>query len=376
MNIIQYPAYTKFTEYDSNLIVKYKDKSTTEFKKLSSSYSRFGDIFPLDSVIGNYQSKTISLTECTATDAYNYIKQKPVIFTPTTKTISSGNKISFADSTFPSLLLGRLNIGIKRTTNHDVADIIVSDCTMNTHDCFDTPVLLDEVNKVAIPMQIWWSEDIKSYIARANIVQQKLKEVYNYKFKFYCTVKTSNIDLYNVAQKHSSKIISTRAFTTYVISKLPQLGQTEASNICDMLKAKDPDIVSMALGMLQYHNFYEYGPEILTALGTSLCVDLPTNRDALYIYKLLNVTKNQLHDFHHYGIKNKIDFIMNSLNNFVVAPSMTVKEKVYTVLRSDLFNKIVEEYDDSFKRLKVTLQLTPYDENGTADTSSQKVEGA
>ena len=66
---------------------------------------------------------------------------------------------------------------------------------------------------------------------------------------------------------------------------------------------------------------------------------------------------------------------MDSFNKFAVTPNMTVKDKVYTVMRSILFDEIGEKYKEEFERLDVTLKLIPNDENGETNVSSSKVEG-
>ena len=289
--------------------------------------------------------------------------------------ISTGNKIYFSNSTFPSLLLGRLDIKLKRTTKSDSADKIVSDCKITIRDCYRQPILLDLNNHVVIRCDIEYNQSKKNYVGKVNFIKNIMKSLYNYNLELYSSIYKDNYDEYQLYLKDPSKFISTTDFTKYAISQLPILQEDEANNIIYMLKSQDKPTVSTALGTLQYYNFFNYGIDILSALITTSCTDLPDNREAEYIYSLLSTSKGILRDARHYGVQRKIQFFMDSFNKFAVTPNMTVKDKVYTVMRSILFDEIGEKYKEEFERLDVTLKLIPNDENGETNVSSSEVEG-
>ena len=288
-------------------------------------------------------------------------------------TLSGNDKIYFKDSTFPSLLLGRLNTNIKRTTKSDNADIIVTDCNLSINSCFYAPSLIDVQNKIIIDIPLNGTKS--EYVAKVLSITKTFKNVYGYNLKTYLGIHPDNYELYELYQQHPNKFVSTNDFAKQIVNTLPVLSDAEASNILYMLKSQDKSTVGLALGTLQYYNFFEYGLDIVSALITSNCFELPNNREAEYIYFLLGVDKSIIATARNYTIKSRINFYMEVLNKFVISPSDTVKEKVYTILRSDLYNQITKEYRTEFDRLQVTLALTPNDTNRETTSSSQEMEG-
>lgn len=314
----------------------------------------------------------VEITDCNK--AFDLQKLQKVISISNT-TINKNDKIFFGDSSFPSLLLGRLNLDVKRTTKPDIADRIILDRDIPGSNIFHRLFLFDEANNIGVCADPLWREDKVSYGIRINKIISTLKSYFNYNMKLYCSVKADNYKLYEIYQKFPNKFTSTIELSKYVHNQLPMIKEDEYSGISDMLKSQDKATVSLGLGMLQYYNFFDFGINIVSDLTTGLCLDLPSNRESEYIYFLLGTNRSLLYDSRHYGITRKINFLMDCLNKFAVTPSMSVKEKVYTTLRGELFNDISEKYHSEFERLNVTLSLTPNDEIGETDASSSEVEG-
>jgi hypothetical protein len=200
-----------------------------------------------------------------------------------------------------------------------------------------------------------------------------MNPMFNFNLKLYCNI-TSAYEIYQLYNKYPTKFIHTKDLTKFIIPQLPVLQETECNNICYMLKSQDKATVSTGLGTLQYYNFIDRGIDLLGALLSTGCYDLPNNREAEYIYSIFGCNRNKITYAKNYGVKDKIKFFMDTLNQFIVQPSMSVRDKVYTILRSDLFERISKEYKDEFERLNITLTLTPNDENREATISPQKVE--
>ena len=326
--------------------------------------------------LGGTYGKTCTFVPCTIQEAYSLLYQKanPAV-KPKSLTINAGDKLFFAHSKFPSLLLGRLDVNLKRTTKPDTADKIVSDCNLSRNDVFNHVVLIDPI-KTTLTRLSWYtsSETLNTFTSDVNSIIKLLQQI-GYNMQLYVCVSKQGYETYQTLQTYSSKVISTTDLTKYIISQLPKMQPSEVDNITYMLKSQDASTVGTALGTLQYYNFADYIPQILEAIISTQCYDLPTNREATYIYSLFGLDRGDFYNMRNCGIKRQIQFFMDCLNKFVVSPSMTVKQKVYTSLRSLLYDKISNDYKDELKRLDVSLSLTPNDENRTADSSTEKVEG-
>lgn len=373
MNQIEYSSNTRFEffyESDVRDAVLYKKSGS-----VSWLLSR-GRKTEVDYLGGTY-GKTCTFIPCTMQEAFDHIYHtNPKIIKPKALTINAGDKIFFANSTFPSLLLGRLDVDLKRTTKPDNADKIVSDCDMSENDIFHNVVLIDP-NKFVLTRLSWQGkgETINTFSS----VVTKTIDLFNqmgYNVSLYVCISKQGYEVYQALQTHSAKLISTTDFTKYIVSQLPQMQPDEVNNIAYMLKSQDQATVSTALGTLQYYNFAEHMPQILEALMTTQCYDLPNNREATYLYSLFGLDRGSLYAVRNCGVKRQIQFFMDCLNKFVVTPSMSVKQKVYTSLRALLYDKIANDYKDELSRLDVSLSLTPNDENRTTNSSAETVEGA
>jgi len=376
MNRIEINSNTQFKKYYSRYIV---ERSKYSFIKSDADLKR-GLTDESDTRTLYYDiyggSEKYTFIETIPTNAYDILTSNNNLIKPSSIKISNKDKIFFSNSKFPSLLLGRLGLDLKRTTKADSADVIVSDCNLKTHDCFHKLFLFDLDKKVRMDtIDVRYRESKADFVKRINLILQTMKSFFNYDLKLYIQIIPSNLDEYELYNQYSSKFITTSDFTRHVVSQLPILQQEECNNICYMLKSQDKSTVSTALGTLQYYNFFECGIDLLGALTSTNCYDLPINREAEYIYSLLGVNKSIISEAKNYRIKRKIQFLMDSLNKFIITPTMSTREKVINVLRQSLFDQIYGDYKDEFDRLDVTLNLTPNDKNGETNASSSKMEG-
>lgn len=374
MNIIKLKLGEKYIKYRSEYISDYKYYGFNSTQKLISELHRTCDSRTLyyEVARGSYNGEG-SFIETTPGEIYDVLHTN--IFPSKTAQIQPKSKIFFSDSTFPSLLLGRLGLDLKRTTKADNADVIVSDCNFTASDCFQCFFLFDLSKKIFLNISIKHGETKQNFENKVNNIIQVMNTNFKTDLKLYSQVSKEKFDMYDAYNQHSSKFIKTSDFEKYIISQLPVLQQQECDNICYMLKSQDSQTISTALGTLQYYNFFDCGVDILGALISTKCYSLPDNREAEYIYSLLGTSKGNLTDARSYRVRRQIQFFMNTMNKFIISPSMSVKQKVLNVLRQNLFDQISEDYKDELERLDVTLNLNPNDKNGEADASSSKVEG-
>lgn len=371
MNSIKLKGSEKFTKYDSGYITnsQYTTHALKDILIRTSNDMRISYGF---SGISN----NITLYEMPADEIYDiFIDLNRRIITPKTLPIKAKDKIFFADSKFPSLLLSRLNVDVKRTTKADDANVIVSDCTLSYNDIYQTFRLIDPDKKVITNVYIDYKDTKATFIAKVNLIISQMNKLFGVNLKLYARITESNFDTYEIYQKHSTKFIRTEDFIKYIIPQLPKLNQTECDKVCYMLKSQDEETVSLALSTLVYHNIFDNGIDILSALINSKCLELPSNRDSNYIYLLLGQQLSTIKSARHYSVRSKLSFYMNAINKFLIIPSMSVKEKVIACLRRDLYNVIVNNYKEELNRLNVTLKFETNDEDGETNNSSSEVEG-
>ena len=367
MNITEITSQTNFYYiYDFDL-PSYKD-----FNDIISKCRKIGAC----GVSGASWGNKSYFVELDPAFAYDQNTLNPVLVKVSQNAVAKDDKIFFADSTFPSLLLGRLNVGVKRTTKANTADKIIMDNGLYAHEIFHRLQLIDFDKAVVIECTPSYRESQQQYISKVNKLINLGQSKFGVNFKLYASVILSTYEIYDTCSKYPSKVTSTKELTKYVISNLPKIKEEECENICYMLKSQDEATVKLGLGTLQYYNFIDYGLEVINSLANTKSYQLPDNRDAEYIYSVLGVSKNQLYALRHYSTTRKINFLMDCFNHFVISPSMTVKEKAYTTLRAALFNDIVEHYKNDLDRLKITLSFTPNDQNGETNASPEAVEGA
>lgn len=371
MNNIKLKGSEKFTKYDSIYITN-PQYTTHALKDILIKTSGSTHIYYEFSGPSN----NVTLHEMPADEIYDiFIDLNRRIITPKTLPIKAKDKIFFADSKFPSLLLSRLNVDVKRTTKADDANVIVSDCTLSYNDIYQKFRLIDPDKKVITNVYIDYKDTKTTFIAKVNLIISQMNKLFGVNLKPYVRITESNFDTYEIYQKHSAKFIRTEDFIKYIIPQLPKLNQTECDNVCYMLKSQNEETVSLALSTLVYYNIFDNGIDILSALINSKCLELPSNRDSNYIYLLLGQQLSTIKLARHYSIRSKLSFYMNAINKFLISPSMSVKEKVITCLRRDLYNVIVDNYKEELNRLNVTLKFETNDENGETNASSSEVEG-
>ena len=206
MNELEYNSRTQFTYfYDGDV----RDACfRTNGHTWLTSRTRKTDI---EYMCGNY-GKTCNFVPITISDAYNHIyaKQATPCVKPNTLTINKGDKIFFANSKFPSLLLGRLDVDLKRTTKPDTADKIVSDCNLTKQDVFHNVMLIDPV-KQALTRVSWYtsSETLNTFTSYINKAV-KMFSTMGYNMQLYVCISKQAYDTYQTLQTYSAKIISER----------------------------------------------------------------------------------------------------------------------------------------------------------------------
>ena len=208
-------------------------KTTTEKNRILNAYVRSGR---LGDIVNYYNAPVANFVEFDTIDEayslYNY-QDRSNEFIKSQAKISKGNKVFFCDSSFPSLLLGRLDTDVKRTTNVKNADIIVSDCSIKLSNCFKQLYLIDiKKQKLIGTVTPEYNEKLATFKTRIAAIITEFNRLLNADLKLYGTITPNNYEIYQLYNANSSKFIKTSDFVKYVISQLPKLQEDECNNIC------------------------------------------------------------------------------------------------------------------------------------------------
>ena len=224
---------------------------------------------------------------------YNEVKeycQDGLKFTEATPTWTKKTKVAFYGSSFPSLLLGRLNVDIKRTTNVDSADYLVVD-SFNEYPSFRPIVLVGmDKNDNCVIYSFGWQED-------ETVIPSDLYKYFpGYTFQWASSCSINRQVFMDVIKQHSNKCINTQTFIKHVYSSVAKPNDEEdVKSLISMLTSKDQDL---GFNTLVYYNFFDYLPNIYQALinNTNNRSNLSNNASAKFVYYILNTSSSQIND--------------------------------------------------------------------------------
>lgn len=224
---------------------------------------------------------------------YNEVKeycQKGLKLTEATPTWTKKTKVAFYGSSFPSLLLGRLGVDIKRTTNVDNADYLVVD-SFNEYPS-SRPIMLVGMDKNdnCVIYRFGWQED------ETKIPADLYKYFPGYTFQWASCCSVNRQVFMDVIKQHSNKCINTQTFIKHIYSSVAKPSDEEdVKSLISILTSKDQDL---GFNTLVYYNFFDYLPNIYQSLinNTSNLGNLSNNSSAKFVYYILNTTSSKINE--------------------------------------------------------------------------------
>jgi len=235
---------------------------------------------------------------------YNEVKEycrDGLKFTEATPTWTKKTKVAFYGSSFPSLLLGRLNVDIKRTTNVDNADYLVVD-SFNEYLAHRTIMLVGvDKNDNCVMYYFGWQED------KTKIPVDLQTYFPGYTFQWASSCSVNRQVFMDVIKQHSTKCISTQTFVKHVYSSVAKPSDEEdVKSLISMLTSKDQDL---GFNTLVYYNFFDYLPNIYQALinNTNNRNNLSNNASAKFVYYILNTSSGQINKLINDSTTNRLN---------------------------------------------------------------------
>ena len=224
---------------------------------------------------------------------YNEVKEycrDGLKYTEATPTWTKKTKVAFYGSSFPSLLLGRLNVDIKRTTNVDSADYLIVD-SFNEYSSSRQMMLVGlDKNDNCVIYSFGWQEDETKIPSNLQIYFP------GYTFQWISSCSVNRQVFMDVIKQHSNKCVSTQTFIKYIYSSVTKPSDEEdVKSLISMLTSKDQDL---GFNTLVYYNFFDYLPNIYQALinNTNNRSNLSNNASAKFVYYILNTSSGQIND--------------------------------------------------------------------------------
>lgn len=235
---------------------------------------------------------------------YNEVKeycQDGLKYTEATPTWTKKTKVAFYGSSFPSLLLGRLNVDIKRTTNVDSADYLIVD-SFNEYPSSRQMMLVGlDKNDNCIIYSFGWQEDETK-------IPSNLQTYFpGYTFQWISSCSVNRQVFMDVIKQHSNKCVSTQTFIKHVYSSVTKPSDEEdVKSLISMITSKDQDL---GFNTLVYYNFFDYLPNIYQALinNTNNRSNLSNNASAKLVYYILNTSSGQINDLINGSITKRLN---------------------------------------------------------------------
>lgn len=224
---------------------------------------------------------------------YNEVKeycQDGLKFAEATPTWTKKTKVAFYGSSFPSLLLGRLGVDIKRTTNVDNADYLIVDSFNEYQSSRDMMLVGLDKNDNCIIYRFGWQED------ETKIPADLYKYFPGYTFQWISSCSVNRQVFMDVIKQHSNKCVNTQTFIKHVYSSVAKPNDEEdVKSLISMLTSKDQDL---GFNTLVYYNFFDYLPNIYQALinNTNNRGNLSNNSSAKFVYYILNTSSGQINE--------------------------------------------------------------------------------
>lgn len=231
---------------------------------------------------------------------YNEVKeycQDGLKLTEAIPTWTKKTKVAFYGSSFPSLLLGRLNVDIKRTTSTDNADYIVVD-SFNEYSSSRQIMLVGlDKNDNCVIYSFGWQED------KTIIPSDLYKHFPGYTFQWACSCSVNRQAFMDVIKQHSNKCINTQTFVKHIYSAVAKPNdEEEMKSLISMITSKDQDL---GFNTLVYYNFFDYLPNIYQALLNKGVES--NNSSAKFVYYVLNTAFSSINELKNGSVTQRLN---------------------------------------------------------------------
>jgi hypothetical protein len=209
-------------------------------------------------------------------------------FVEATPTWTKKTKVAFYGSSFPSLLLGRLGVDVKRTTNTITADYIITD-GFDEYRSYKSPILIGLNNTGDCVLYHF------SYLEDESKIPSSLQKYFpGFTFQHACTCSVQRQAFMSVINQDPTKFVKTSTFVKYVYSSVATPDEEEMQSLISMLTSKDQDL---GFNTLVYYNFFDYLPNIYQALLNKGVES--NNSSAKFVYYVLDTASGSIN-----GLKN------------------------------------------------------------------------
>lgn len=209
-------------------------------------------------------------------------------FVEATPNWTKKTKVAFYGSSFPPLLLGRLGVEVKRTTNTVTADYIITD-GFNEYGSYKTPMIIG-LNKTGdcVLYHFSYTED------ESKIPSSLQKYFPGFTFQHACTCSVQRQAFMSVINQDPTKFVKTSTFVKHVYSSVATPDEEEMQSLISMLTSKDQDL---GFNTLVYYNFFDYLPNIYQSLLNKGVES--NNSSAKFVYYVLDTVFGSIN-----GLKN------------------------------------------------------------------------
>lgn len=213
-----------------------------------------------------------------------------------TATLSKGDKVFFGKTSFPSLLLSRINdvtpTGLKRVAKADNADKYVVDPDLISF--FDTSGIVVKVSD-----DDWYYLEINPTYMYKDKLFKKLQD--HLEYEVYWAQGVHNIAVAEAYLDPGNKV-TTWEFIKYISQFTPTMTQTEKESIFAMLKCANDEDYKAAVDMLQYYNILPDLGEIMETLRSSTNMNRPSRNTSSgmssagkYLFYVLGMSPSELY---------------------------------------------------------------------------------
>ena len=316
--------------------------------------------------------------------------------TELTTLVNNINKITFPqivdndviyfekDATFPKLLLGRLDLKVKRTIKSDkCTKIVVNEDSILTSSQLN---LLEHGYLIFVGGKDESDYNQVFYISQTNIDKYKefgltldlMQRYFPGTWKKVTSIPEkitlSSLELMNSVPE---KITTVQNVALYLNSQLPQLDNESAKTMVSLFKSGAEE-KKLAVNMIASFNISTILYDICEAIGSGTgYFDNATKSSINYKYfkLLLGTNPSNLESDWRYGTYYQNKILSKIFNNSLISPDQKLKawKKFDENIRSDSYS-----YRDAERRRKVFANYhipLNYDSRGETSTSNSEVEG-
>ena len=277
------------------------------------------------------------------------------------KVISKGDKIFFSKkTTFPTLLLSRLDTDVKRVVKEDKADVYVIDKPKVLYSV-DTYIAYFTETQNQEPVLYW--ENVSKYeTEELNKLVNKWKSALNSdEIYFLRSYSCDDHTIFNTCLNSNKPIVYTDDFIKYIDKFRPKLEGDELDSVLNMLKSPDDESYAAGINLIPYYNIEDVKFEIFWHLKESVKngrSSISKGKVESYVFSLIQLTPG--------AIKKKLRWFSNDINAIkylfneyhITYGSIPAKQKYCkpTLLENICTNFYIQEL---LRRADLKIELVP-----------------